>query len=217
MNILYSFSTAFLLWIWINYDFLFIKECAKFISKVESISMKIRGEVVKCLEKIKKTYLFVDRFIFWVNSAKEFEDITNPSLYYSTKINFIFELCSRIKISDKTFENLQLINPISIYLNLCYFDRDETKYQTSLDCFVDHLLKLDDTSLIMNLEGGRGLKLDFNGIIWKVIKTKNEYSYIRAKSLSVEFRSEEINSIKQVFQFKNKILISFNLFVNIII
>ena len=63
---------------------------------------------------------------------------------------------------------------------------DEDTYQVLFENFIKLLSKLDQTSLKMHFEENNfDLKLEFNDVIFKLVESNEECSYIRAKSVEI--------------------------------
>ena len=106
------------------------------------------------------------------------------------------ELTENIKFSSKTIENMQLLNPKLIHYDFSNIEEDEVDNDIVLTNFIELLSKLKKIEIWMWSWINEDFSLTFNDVIWKVAKSKFEWSYIRVKSLTIKCKSEELNTIK---------------------
>ena len=146
---------------------------------------------------MKKVPLYVKRIEISSNIAEELENLTDPNLH-NTPIDNLWLLLDSFKISSKTIENLKAINPNSITIRLHHKFQNEDLKQIFTWNFIKLLSKLDNISLEMEFEQDHyyKFKLEFNDAIWKVVESKEECSYIRAKSVEIRCKVEELYWIK---------------------
>ena len=153
-------------------------------------------EEIEWLETMKKVPLYVKCIYIYPNNVEELENLTDPNLH-NTPIN-ILELGFRsFKFSIKTIENLKAIYPNSITLCDNSVEKDESTNQALFENFNKLLSKLDRTSLEMDfLKKYFKFKLEFRDVIFKVVESNEECSYIRAKSVEIRCEYEELYWIK---------------------
>ena len=168
----------------------------KFFNKLYYVELdEDYSDNIEWLEAMKKVPLYVKDIKISSNNENELESLTDPNLH-NTAIREL-ELNNSYEISSKTIENLQAIYPNSIKLNNHSHYRDEYAKQTLFDNLTKLLTKLDQTSLEMNFDGFFfNLKLEFNDVIFKVVESNEECSYIRTKSVEIRCRDEEFCWIK---------------------
>ena len=170
----------------------------KFFNKINFVRLTADySKNIEWLEATKKVPLYVKRIEISSNNTEELENLTDPNLHNAPINNLELVLCDSIKISAKTIENLQAINPNSIGLEDRSQIKDEPTSQTFFGNFTKLLSKLDNTSLEMNFERDDfDLKLEFNDVILKVVESKKECLYISAKSAEIGCKIEELSWIK---------------------
>ena len=151
---------------------------------------------IEWLEAMKKVPLYVKTISISSNNAEELEDLTDPNLL-NTQISILKLVLESIKISDKTIENLQAIYPNSITLRDDSQTKDESTKEVLFGNFTKLLSKLDKTSLELEYYGNSNkFEIEFNDVIFKVVESKKECSYIRAKSVEIHCKGEELYWIK---------------------
>ena len=170
----------------------------KFFNKLDYVSLEgnYYKEDIEWLESMKKVPLYVNFIKIYPDNAEELENLTDPNLHNTPISNLELEL-NRIKISSKTIENLKAIYPNSITLSDDSEEKDESTNQTLFRNFTKLLSKLDRTSLEMyfwNID--YRFELEFRDVIFKVVESKEECSYIRAKLVKISCEYEEFCWIK---------------------
>ena len=134
---------------------------------------------------MKKIPLYVKTISIYPNDAEELEILTDPNLY-NTPINNLKFVLDSFNISLKTIENLKTIYPNSITLSLCSIYSDETAYESLFGSYTELLSSLDQTSLKIDFDKYCfNFELEFNDVIFKVVESKEECSYIRAKLVKI--------------------------------
>ena len=169
----------------------------KFFNKIDEVVLfEDYSKNIKWLEAMKKVPLYFKNIKISPNNTEELENLTDPSLH-NTPISKLQLDLKRCNFSSKTIENLKTIYPNSITLLCNPFDRNENKVQVMFGNFTKLLSKLDQTSLQMIV--GRMysyLSLEFIDVILKIVESKEECSYIRAKSVEISCEDEEFCLIK---------------------
>ena len=148
---------------------------------------------------MKKVPLYVKRIEIFSNNAEELENLTDPNLYNTLIGNLELTLRGSVEISSKTIENLKTIYPNSITQNQAYsqFYRDESKIQALFGNFTKLLSNLEWISLVMGFDGDSfDFKLEFKDVILKVVESKEECLYIKAKSVEIRCEDNEFCWIK---------------------
>ena len=165
---------------------------AKLFNKIYFISLFGRdySKKIEWLEAMKKVPLYVKHILIPSNNAEELENLTDPNLHNPPIDKLLLELES-CKFSSKTIENLKTIYPNSITLLCNPFDKDENEDQILFGNFTKLLSNLDQTSLEIGLNKNYYLKLEFRDVIFKVVESFEECSYIRAKSVEIRCVYEE--------------------------
>ena len=156
------------------------------------------SENIEWLEDMKKVPLYVKSIKIRSNNADELENLTDPNLH-NVPINKLDLELNSINISSKTIENLKAIYPSSITLETesYLFCNDESKHQALFKNFTKLLSNLDQTSLEMDFNKyDYRIKLELNDVFWKVVESKKECSYIRAKSVEILCKDEDFCWIK---------------------
>ena len=172
----------------------------KFFNKIESF--KLDGDHSKNidrLEAMKKVPLYVKSISISSNNEEQLENLTDPNFHNTPISKLKLKLLDIFEISAKTIENLKAIYPNSITLEVdsYLFCKDETEHQALFKNFTKLLLNVDQTPLEMKFnEYDYKFKLEFNNAIWKVVESKEECSYIRAKLIKIRCRAEELYWIK---------------------
>ena len=170
----------------------------KFFNKLDYV--KLDGDYsknIEWLEAMKKVPLYVKCIKISSNNTEELEILTDPNLHSTPISNLRLELLKSFKISSKTIENLQSIYPKSITLDDYSVHSSEIVYQVLFGNFTKLLTKLDQTSLEMGFYGDKYyFTLEFNDVIFKVVESKKECSYIRAKSVKIHCTDEDFCWIK---------------------
>ena len=146
---------------------------------------------------MKKVPLYVKYFSIQLSNAEEFEDLTDQNLHNTPINNLNLTLLNSFNISSKTIENLQSLYPNSITINDFSILSDESTKQTLFENLIKLLSKLDQTSLNMHInEWNYSFELKFSDVIFKVVESKEECSYIKAKSVEISCLDEELCWIK---------------------
>ena len=169
-----------------------------FFNKIDSALLYESNyrEEIEWLEAMKKVPLYVKCISICSNNAEELENLTDPNLH-NTPINKLELELNSIKISLKTIENLKEIYPNSIWIEDNCKTKGETTNQALFENFTKLLSKLDRTSLEMDFQKNYfKLKLEFKDVIFKVVESKEECSYIRAKLVEIECWDEDFSWIK---------------------
>ena len=146
---------------------------------------------------MKKVPLYVKCIEISSNDAEELENLTDPNLHNTPISSLHLQSLDSFKFSSKTIENLQSICPNSINLvdPSIYEDRDTN--QDMFENFTKLLSMLDTTSLGMYFDrDGYSFKLEFRDLIFKLVESKKECSFIRAKSVEIHCRDEDFCKIK---------------------
>ena len=169
----------------------------KFFNKLDSISLYGNySKMVVSLEAIKRVPLYVKNISICSDNAEELENLTDPNLHNSPIENLQLELSS-FEVSSKAIENLKTIYPNSIALVCNRLQTDETFRQALFENFVKLLSKLEQTSLEMIFRYDEyKIKLEFSDAILKVVESKKECSYIRAKSVEIGCKDKDFCWIK---------------------
>ena len=170
----------------------------KFFNKIEDVELDGDDQSINIewLEAMKKVPLYVKTILLYPNNTNELEILTDPNLH-NPPIDNLHLSFKNVKISSKTIENLKAICPNSITINEISPFLDESTKQASFDNFTKLLSELDQTSLEMDFEENNfNLKLEFIDVIFKVMESKKECSYIRAKSVEIQCLDEELCWIK---------------------
>ena len=145
---------------------------------------------------MKKVPLYVKYISISSNNEEELENLTDPNLHNAPISNLQLKLGS-FNISAKTIKNLEVIYPSSITIKDNSIFNDESKNQVLFGNCTKLLSKLDQTSLEMDFYGNCfDLNLEFSNVIFKVVESKEECLYIRAKSVEVRCKSKELFRIK---------------------
>ena len=146
---------------------------------------------------MKKVPLYAKYIEIYSSNEEELENITDPNLHNTQIKTLRLTLNNNFMISFKTIENLKAIYPNSITLSLETISKDEAKKKEFFENFTKILSKLDQTSLEMNFNGHiYDFNLEFRDVIFKVVESKEECSYIRAKSIKIRCIPEEFCWIK---------------------
>ena len=146
---------------------------------------------------MKKVPLYVKSIKIPLNDAEKLENLTDPNLHNTPINNLELNFLKSFKISPKTIENLKAIYPNSITLSDDSVEKDDYANQVLFGNFAKLLSKLDQTSLEMGFdEDYFGFKLEFSDVILRVVESKEECSYIRAKSVKIRCKDEELYLIK---------------------
>ena len=169
----------------------------KFFNKINYVRLIWDySKQIELLEAMKKVPLYVENIEIPSINTEELENLTDPNLHNIPINNLILKLES-FKFSSKTIENLQTIHPNSIKLFDCSSYKDGDIDQDMFENFTKLLSKLDRTSLEMNfLNEDYRAKLEFRNVIFKLVESKKECSYIRAKSVEIRCRDEDYWRIK---------------------
>ena len=154
-------------------------------------------EEIEWLEAMKKVPLYVECIKISSNNTEQLEKITDPKLH-NTPINILeLTLDENFNFSSKTIENLKAIYPNSITLNYRHFSIYTTANQILIGNFTKLLSKLDQTSLLSTFYGEFfDLELEFSDVIFKVVESNEECSYIKAKSVEIRWTAEDFCWIK---------------------
>ena len=183
----------------------FIRKYANIPNPITKIFNKIdicklygdRSKKVELLKAMKKVPLYAKCIEICSNNAEELENLTDPNLHITPINNLKLRLCDSVKISSKIIKNLQSIYPNSITLSDDSDNQDEASHQSLFENFIKLLSKLNQTSLEMDFDKNyHSFKLEFNDAILKVVESKEECSYIRAKSVEIRCADEELCWIK---------------------
>ena len=169
----------------------------KFFNKLDSISLYGNySKMVVSLEAIKRVPLYVKNISICSDNAEELENLTDPNLH-NTPIDNLKIILKSFNISSKTIENLQTIYPNSITLFAYSETKNEYAKQVLFENFIKLFPKLDRTSLMMYFDtSSSGFALEFSDVIFKVVESKEECLYIRAKSVEIRCKDEELCWIK---------------------
>ena len=170
----------------------------KFFNKIDRVKLdrEDHNKKIEWLEAMKKVPLYIKYISISSNNAEELENLINPNLHNTPIDKLILELES-CNFSSKAIENLKTIYPNLITLYRGLFDIDETENQVYFENFTKLLSKLDQTSLEMYFERyNYWIKLEFSDVILKVVESKEECSYIRAKSVEICCVDKEFCRIK---------------------
>ena len=169
---------------------------AKFFNKLDALLLYGNySKQIEWLEAMKKVPLYVKCILIKSNNAEELENVTDPNLHNPPIDKLLLELES-CNFSSKTIENLKTIYPNLITLLCNPFDNDKNANQVLFGNFTKLLSNLDQTSLVMGFNKNYYFKLYFSDVIFKVVESKQECSYIRAKSVEIPCVCEELCRIK---------------------
>ena len=170
----------------------------KFFNKIDYVWLKgDYSKIIEWFEAMKKVPLYVKSISIYSNNAEELENLTDPNLHNAPIDNLKLILCESFEISSKTIENLKSIYPNSITLGPDHETKGEAANQVLFGNLIKLLSKLDHTSLEVSLHIlSYDFKLEFNNVIFKVVESKKECSYIRAKSAKIYWKAEELCRIK---------------------
>ena len=170
----------------------------KFFNKINYVELdgSDDSKMIKWLEAMKKVTIYVKSIKIPSNNEEQLENLTDPNLHNTPISNLQLKLNS-FEISPKTIENLKSIYPNSITLKADPLYKDESAYESLFENITKLLSNLDNTSLEMIFhEDNFNFKLEFNDVIFKVVESKKEYSYIRAKSVEIRCKDEEFCWVK---------------------
>ena len=146
---------------------------------------------------MKKVHLYVKNIKIASNNVEELENLTDPNLLNTPINNLQLRLLDSFEISSKVLENLQAIYPNLITLIPNPWKNVFVKNQVLLGNFIKLLTKLDHTSLeIESSKENFDFKLEFKDAIWKVVESKEECFYIRAKSVEIRCFTKNFSWIK---------------------
>ena len=173
----------------------------KFFNKIDYVRLcEDYSKMIWCLEAMKKVPLYVKKISIPSNYEEELEILTDPNLHNTPISNLELKLLDSFCFSSKTIENLKAIYPNLITLEADdsdLFCNDETLYQALFQNFTKLLSNLDQTSLQVDFEWYYfNFKLEFRDVIFKVVESKEEWSYIRATSVEIRCKYEELCWIK---------------------
>ena len=170
----------------------------EFFNKIYFVSLYgDYSKQIEWLEAMKKVPLYVKSIKILLNDAEKLENLTDPNLHNTPINNLELNFLKNFKISPKTIENLKAIYPNSITLSDDSVEKDESTNQALFENFNKLLSKLDRTSLEMDFQKNYfKLKLEFRDVIFKVMESNEECSYIRAKSVEIRCEYEELYLIK---------------------
>ena len=170
----------------------------KFLNKIDYVLLCGNySKMAKLLEAMKRIPLYVKTIKIFSYNPEELENLTDPNLHNPPIDNLILTLFDDMNISSKTIENLQAIYPNSITLSVDSEIEDKSSKKSLFENFAKLLSKLDQTSLEMNFdEDYYNFELEFRDVIFKVVESKKECSYIRAKSVEIRCADEELYWIK---------------------
>ena len=171
----------------------------KFFNKINCVELDGIDDSrnIEWLKAMKKVPLYVKWIEIKSDNAEELENLTDPNLHNTPIGNLQWTLFNSFEISSKTIENLKATYPNSI--SLCDYSkpRDETTSQVLLENISKLLSKLDHTSLVMDFDRyNYWIKLEFIDVIFKVVESNEEYSYIRAKSVETSCADDDFCWIK---------------------
>ena len=169
----------------------------KFFNKINYVRLTgNHSKNIEWLEVMKKVPLYVKSIELSSNNTEQLENLTDPN-FHNTPINNLWLQLKSFKISSKAIENLKTMHPNLITL-LCHpFDRNKNADQVLFGNFTKLLSKLDQTSLQMFYNGDySNLRLYFSDVIFKIMESLEECSYIRAKSVEIRCRDEDFCKIK---------------------
>ena len=172
---------------------------AKLFNKIYFVLLFGRdySKKIEWLEAMKRVPLYVKYISIYPYNVEELENLTNPNLHITPINNLRISKWKSFKISSKAIENLKAIYPNSITLTANQRTKDESIKQALFRSFIKLLSKLDQTSLVMDIqEKNFNFKLEFINVIWKVVKSKEKCSYIRAKSVRICCVGDELCWIK---------------------
>ena len=169
----------------------------KFFNKIEYVELdKDYREKIEWLEAMKKVPLYVKYISIYPNDAEELENLTDPNLH-NTQISNLELKLRNCNFSSKTIENLETICPNSITLSDCSIYSDKDAYKTLFENFTKLLSNLDQTSLDMDFgKEYYNFELEFSDVIFKVVESNEECSYIRANSIEIRCYDEGLCWIK---------------------
>ena len=171
----------------------------KFFNKIHQFALAggDYSKNIEWLEAMKEVPLYVKSISIYSNNAEELEYLTDPNLHNTPIRNLEFKLLKSFNISSKTIENLKAIHPNSITLSDNSIFNDEAQSQDLFGNFTKLLLNLDQTSLEMRFwNNDYSFKLEFRDLILKVVESKSECLYIRAKSVETGCTDEEFCWVK---------------------
>ena len=170
----------------------------KFFNKIEDVSLYgDYSKNIEWLEAMKKVHLYAKNILISSNNAEELENLTDPNLHNTPINNFQLRLYDSFKISSKALENLQAIYPNLITLIPNHWTDGLVKNQVLLRNFIKLLTKLDQTSLEMeSYKNNFDFKLEFKDAIWKIVESKEECFYIRAKLVEIRCFTKGFSWIK---------------------
>ena len=171
----------------------------KFFNKINYVELDERdySKQIEWLEAIKKVPLYVKCIELSSNNAEELEKLTDSNLHNTRMSSLKLNLENSIKISSKTIENLTAIYPYSITLSNIPSYRDETAYKILFENFAKLLSNFDQISLVLGTDyDDFDFRLEFNDVIFKVVDSNKECSYIKAKSVEIRCEDEEFCWIK---------------------
>ena len=170
----------------------------KFFNKIDSALLceDDHREEIEWLEAMKKVPLYVKRISIYSNNEEQLENLTDSNMH-NIPINKLDLELNSIKISSKTIKNLKEIYPNSITLRDDSKTKGETTNQAMFENFTKLLSKLDRISLEMDFQKNYNkIILEFRDVILKVVESKEECTYIRAKSVEIRCEDEELYWIK---------------------
>ena len=171
----------------------------KFFNKINYVELDgDYSKNIEWLEAMKKVPLYIKTILIYSSNAEELENLTDPNLH-NTPIKKLQLLAGskRFNISSKTIENLQSIYPNSITIDYYSFYPDEAAKGSLFENFTKLLSKLNQTSLEMGFWNiDYRIELEFSDVILKVVESKEECSYIRAKWVEIRCEDEEFCWIK---------------------
>ena len=172
-----------------------------FFNKIEDVSLDgdDHSKTIEWLEAMKKVPLYVKKISILSNNEEELENLTDPNLHNTPISNLELKLLDSFNFSSKTIENLKAIYPnlITLEADSDLFCNDETLYQALFQNFTKLLSNLDQTSLEVDFEEDySGFTLEFSDVTLKVVESKEECSYIRAKSVEIRYKDEDFCWIK---------------------
>ena len=158
----------------------------KFFNKIDYVWLdEDHSKNIEWLEAMKKVAFYVEKIRIYSNDAEQLENLTDPNLHNTPISNLQLELKS-FNFSSKTIENLKTIYPNLITLLCNPWNWDETAKQVLFLNFTKLLSNLDQTSLEMIFSKcDYRIYLEFRDVIFKVVESKEECSYIRAKSVEI--------------------------------
>ena len=168
---------------------------AKFFNKIDRVKLdEDYSKNIEWLEAMKKAPLYAKCISISSNNTKELENLTDPNLH-NTPIGILELQLVSWNFSSKTIENLKTIYPNSIRLYCNQFEKDENADQVLFGNFTKLLSNSNQTSLEMGFKRNY-FKLEFSDVIFKVVESFEECSYIRAKSVKISCEDKEFWWIK---------------------